>query len=242
MAFPTRLLAPGERVYLDSRPHWYLLAGPSAVVVGVIVATVVVVIEWGSAPLYVGWVLAAFCVAALAWYGARYLAFRSTSFVVTSQRVIYRTGVLRRSGREIPIGRVQDVTYHQGLFQRVVHAGSLTIESAGARGQEPFLDIRRPEEVQALLNRAVTDAAGVPGSYQATAPRGEPGRSVPSAPERGYTPHSTQTPPAGQPAVGFPQAGSSLGEQLEELSDLHRHGVITDAEFEQKRQEILDRY
>ena len=38
--------------------------------------------------------------------------------------------------------------FHQGLFERLVGAGDLTIESAGERGTETFSDIRKPSIVQ----------------------------------------------------------------------------------------------
>jgi hypothetical protein len=36
-------------------------------------------------------------------------------------------------------------------------------------------------------------------------------------------------------------ATSTVAQQLGELAELHHHGVITDAEYEQKRRELLDR-
>ncbi len=107
-----------------------------------------------------GVVLLGVGVAALVYLGARYLGWRTTTFVVTSQRIVYRTGVVRRTGREIPIGRVQDVTYHQTVVERIVRAGSLTVESAGRHGQDPFPDISRPDQVQSLINRVVAQSAG----------------------------------------------------------------------------------
>ena len=160
MSFPTRLLGPGEEVHLDSRPNWSYLFWPSVFTVLVLAGCVATVVLWTSAPLVAGWVLLGVGLAALAYLGARYLGWRTTTFVVTSQRIVYRTGVLRRTGREIPIGRVQDVTYHQSVVERIVRAGSLTVESAGRQGQDPFPDISRPDEVQSLINRVVAQSLG----------------------------------------------------------------------------------
>ena len=33
----------------------------------------------------------------------------------------------------------------------------------------------------------------------------------------------------------------TVAQQLGELAELHRHGVVTDAEYEQKRRELLER-
>ena len=250
MSFPTKLLAQGEEVYLDSKPNWSFLFWPSAFALVVIAACIAVVVLWSSRPGYVNWILLGCGVAALVYFGVRYLGWFTTSFVVTSQRIVYRTGVLRTTGREIPIGRVQDVTYHQTIIERIVRAGSLTVESAGRYGQDPFPDISRPAEVQSLINRVVGQAGGgYAVSKGATTsvvdttveevsqPITDPTpRVVPPTPTRVDTAPEPAPPPA-----AVHTTVPSITEQMAELAELHRHGVITDAEYEQKRRELLDR-
>ena len=252
MSFPTKLLAQGEDVYLDSKPNWSYLFWPSAFTLLVIAACIAVVVLWTSRPGYVNWILLGCGLAALVFFGVRYLGWFTTSFVVTSQRIVYRTGVLRTTGREIPIGRVQDVTYHQTIVERLVRAGSLTVESAGRYGQDPFPDISRPAEVQSLINRVVGQSGGGYAVGQ-VAPTSVVDTSVEevSQPTTDPTPRVVPpvaapvdipppTPPAAQPPVGAP--APSITQQMAELAELHRHGVITDAEYEQKRRELLDRF
>jgi len=253
MSFPTKLLAQGEEVYLDSKPNWSYLFWPSAFTVVVIAACVAVVVLWTRRPGYVNWILLGCALAALVYFGVRYLGWFTTSFVVTSQRIVYRTGVLRTTGREIPIGRVQDVTYHQTVVERIVRAGSLTVESAGRYGQDPFPDISRPAEVQSLINRVVGQAAGgYTMSQSATTSVVDPTVEEVSQPITDPTPRvvpptaapfDTPAPPPPPPPPPPPaaQAPPSITEQMAELAELHRHGVITDAEYEQKRRELLDR-
>lgn len=273
MTFPTRLLAPGEEVYLDSRPNWSYLFWPSVLTILVLAGCVAVVVLWGSAPIWVGWVLLGIGLCALCFFGARYVAYRTTSFVVTSQRIVYRTGAVRRTGREIPIGRVQDVTYHQTVVERIVRAGSLTVESAGRQGRDPFPDISRPEEVQSLINRVVAQAAGAYGFPQSpaiahpatpppavgltadgdepttdptppTAPPTSPAYPPPEAATAAPPPPPTQTrtyePPPPSPPVPTPTP--TIAQKLGQLAELHKHGVITDAEYEQKRRQFLDQF
>jgi membrane protein YdbS with pleckstrin-like domain len=248
MSFPRKLLAPGEEVYLDSRPNWSYLFWPSVLTVVVLAGCVAVFVLWAGRPEFMKWVLLALGASALVYFAARYVAWRTKSFVVTSQRIVYRTGALRRTGREIPIGRVQDVTYHQTVVERIVRAGSLTVESAGRHGQDPFPDISRPAEVQSLINRVVAQAAGgflagqspaaVPAPATAVAAVGAP-RVAESAPITDPTPRV----PAPPVIEAMPRAAATptIGQQLGQLAELHQHGVITDAEYEQKRRELLDR-
>jgi uncharacterized membrane protein YdbT with pleckstrin-like domain len=249
VSFPTKLLAQGEEVYLDSKPNWSYLFWPSVFTVIVIAACVAVVVLWASRPGYVNWILLGCGLAALVYFGVQYIGWFTTSFVVTSQRIVYRTGVLRTTGREIPIGRVQDVTYHQTIVERIVRAGSLTVESAGRYGQDPFPDISRPAEVQSLINRVVGQAAG--GYAVSESARGsvvdttveEVSQPITDPTPRVVPPPATPVtaappPPASPPAA---QGAPSITEQMAELAQLHRHGVVTDAEYEQKRRELLDR-
>jgi uncharacterized membrane protein YdbT with pleckstrin-like domain len=72
--------------------------------------------------------------------------------VITSDRVIFRSGVLAKSGIEIPLERVNNVLFNQSIFERMLGAGDLLIESGGEDGQQRFSDIRRPERVQNLIH------------------------------------------------------------------------------------------
>ena len=205
MPFPHKLLHEGEEVLLDVRPHWWRLAGPIAFGLVVLGGCVAAFVLWSSAPGWFGFVLLAAVVLMGLFLLGRVVSWRATAFVVTSSRVVYRRGVLHRFGREIPIDSVQDVTYRQHLLERMVGAGRLTVESAGERGEEPIADVRHPEQVQSVVNRAIEESRR---------------RNALLA--------------SGQPALTVP-------EQIEKLDELRRRGVVTDAEFEQKKAELLGR-
>jgi membrane protein YdbS with pleckstrin-like domain len=337
VAFPRKLLAPGEDVVLETHPNWSILVPRTSLFLLVVAVCVAIVVLWSSAPLWFGYVLLGFAGLFFLALLAKIVMWRSTTLVLTNRRVVYRTGVFRRLGREIPLDRVQDVTYTQSLAERLVGAGSLTIESAGAGGEEPFPDIRHPAEVQSLINRLITapssgygaSAGGGLGGYAPPQPQypqpqypqpqypqpqypqpqysqpqypqpqppyqqapyqqpaqlpyqqppyapaqpvGQPYQqpppqtpyqapSVPSAPspqpppQAPYqAPSAPSAPPSPQPAPSPPSAppnpapasagpsglGGSSSEQLKRLEELLRLGVITDAEYELKRRELVE--
>jgi len=219
MAFPRKLLAPGEEIVLESHPNWSILVPRSAVFLAVVAASVAVLIAWKSAPLWAGYLLLAIGVVALLWLLAKVITWRSTSLVLTTSRVVYRTGVIRRLGREIPLDRVQDVTYEQSIVERMLGAGSLKIESAGASGNEPFPDIRRPAVVQSLINRLLTQS---PGSYGG----GLGGRAHMPQPQQYQQPQQPQQPQQYEPAQygQAPPYAPPLTEWVEAAS----HPVIVD--------------
>ncbi len=218
MAYPHKLLNPGEEIVFEGYPNWSLLFWPVVigvlVVAGLIALLVLLPKNWPTWVLYP--ILVVFLLDVIA-VGSRVVKWRTTSLVVTNNRIVYRHGVFRREGREIPIDRVQDVSYRQTVIERLVGAGSLTIESAGEHGQEPFPDVSHPEQMQSMINRLMevsrqrTAAAYAPQPYQA----------------------SQQTYQPSQPA--------SIPEQIDKLSELYRRGVLTEAEFEAKKADLLRR-
>jgi len=275
VAFPRKLLAPGEEIFLEAHPNWSILVPRLALFLLVLAGCVAGVVTWTRAPLWMGWVFLGVAGVCFLWVVAKVGVWRSTSLVLTNRRVVYRTGLLRRLGREIPLDRVQDVTYSQSLGERLVGAGSLRIQSAGAGGDEPFPDIRHPAAVQSLINRLISPPAPAPGYGSVTypSPRGYlqpqhpppspqpeyqaaqyPPQPLPSqtpAPQQ-YAPPSAPPPPAPQqyapapppppmtPADVSDSPASSSRAQLQHLGEMFHLGVITEAEYEAKRRELLE--
>ncbi|HMC39582.1 MAG TPA: PH domain-containing protein [Acidimicrobiales bacterium] len=190
-------LAPGESVVLDVRPHWWFLAGPILVLAVVIAGAITALVR--SAPSWADWLVVAALVVAAAWLTLRYLRWVTTHLIVTSTRIVEQRGVLGRSGREIPLTALTDIGYRQSIFERLIGAGDVLIESAGRDGQEVFPDLPHPGRIHNEIYAQMAAARGGPA-----------------------------------PAPGIPQ-------QIEQLDQLRRRGVISEEEFEAKKADLLDR-
>ncbi len=154
MAFPRRLLVEGEELVLDLRPHWIALVGPALVAVLVLGGWAFLLprMPEGGTGSALTWLVLAAGAAVLLLYPVRRLVRWATShFVVTSDRVIHREGLIARASMEIPLEAINDVRFRQGVFERIIGAGDLIIESAGEQGRQVFSDIRHPEEVQKTI-------------------------------------------------------------------------------------------
>lgn len=153
MPFPRRLLAQGEDLVLDLRPHWIALAVPVAETVLIAVAVILALAYMpDSWPTWVRWAAVLAGVVLFAIHPGRLLLDWATShFVVTSDRVIHRSGWFAKQSMEIPLENVNDVRFKQTVFERIIGAGDLTLESAGEFGQQVFGDIRDPERVQKVI-------------------------------------------------------------------------------------------
>ena len=214
MPFPTKLLNSGEAIILDLRPHWWRIFPASATLAGAVIMGLVTLAATGNGALRI---LAGLVVlATLTNFVGRYIRWTSENFVVTSERVIHRSGVIAKRGIEIPIDRVNTVFFNQSLFERVLGAGDLGVESAGEGGQQTFEAVRRPNLVQQEIYRAME--AGERQQFRAM------GEATAAALAGG----AAQTPP-------------TIPQQIEQLDVLRRQGAITEDEFETKKSELLDR-
>lgn len=153
---PSKLLNDYETMALDLHPHWWFFAGPVTALTGALVGALVVLgVLDGDAERILGWVFLAAIVLSAIWTLVRYVTWVTTHFAVTSHRLIFRSGVVSKQGVEIPLERVNNVNFHQTIFERLIGAGDLLIESAGSDGRQRFTDIRHPERVQNLIHARI---------------------------------------------------------------------------------------
>jgi uncharacterized membrane protein YdbT with pleckstrin-like domain len=159
--FPASMLAPDEDLVFDLHPHWIALAGPLAqtlaVVVGLAVVWLVLPARWGSQAYLISLAVALLVFAA----GPlrRIVRWATSHFVLTSTRILRRSGWIAKESIEIPLEKISDVRFRQTVFERMVRAGDLTIESAGRSGQERLISCRDPERVQRRIYEVKERAA-----------------------------------------------------------------------------------
>jgi uncharacterized membrane protein YdbT with pleckstrin-like domain len=202
VAFPPKLLNEGEEIVLDLSPHWSTLAKPVALLVVMVAATIV----GARVNQYAGFGLGAALLVTAGWTAVRVMRRQTTEFVVTTHRLVYRQGIFAKRGKEIPLERVNDISFNQSVWERLIGTGDLSIESAGAQSRETFTDIPRPSRVQ---NEIYTQM------------------------EAADARHADRV--AGRRELSLP-------EQLEKLDELRQRGVLTQAEFDAKKQQLLERF
>ncbi|MEB3019933.1 PH domain-containing protein [[Mycobacterium] crassicus] len=169
MGYPESVLADDEQVVLHRHPHVKRLIGPimalllatafAGFVSGFVNSTawdpnaknVVFGVIWAIWLVIVGWLAL--------W---PFLTWLTTHFVITDRRVMFRHGLLTRSGIDIALTRINSVEFVHGFIDRMLRTGTLIIESAS---QEPleFYDVPRVEQVHALLYHEVFDNPSVAG-------------------------------------------------------------------------------
>ena len=150
MAFPTRLLIEGEELILDLRPHWIALIMPTIATIATL-AVMMVLYETFDESILDNVVGIAGALFLLAFPVRKLVAWLTSHFVVTSDRIIHRRGWIAKYSMEVPLEAINDVRFEQGIVDRVIGAGTLVVQSASEAGRQVFDHIRNPEEVQKTI-------------------------------------------------------------------------------------------
>lgn len=152
MAYPKKLLSPGEEVVSEFKPHWTAILGPLGLTL-LAIALVVVLLVFSPAP----WSFWGPIAVAVLWFVVtirKLVDWMTTDHVITNERVIQRSGFISKAGKEIPLEMINTVSFNQSVFERMVGSGDVMIESAGETGQTLYSDIPRAEEKKNLIYKA----------------------------------------------------------------------------------------
>ncbi len=163
MGFGQQLLADDEKLVLVLRRHVKVLFGPFLVFVLVVALFgLSFLIPGGPWPWLVVGALGA--VVAIRWTVWPLVVWANTTYTITTRRLIIRTGVFNRSGHDMPLSRLNDVSFSHNILERMLGCGTLVVESAGEQGQLKLDDIPKVELVQHTLHRLSDDLRGVEGA------------------------------------------------------------------------------
>ena len=153
MADIARQLADGEELVFDLHPHWRrLILAFLAVPVVAALATFVLIVGPGEVA-YRYAILGVAVIILIFTSGLPYLRWKTTRYLVTNRRVMARSGIVTRVGRDVPLYRLNDVHFENTLADRLTRSGDLVLESAGEQGQLRFVDVPQVEAVQRMIYR-----------------------------------------------------------------------------------------
>jgi len=218
MSYVEKNLAPGEEVLLQPRYHWVrFVPGASVAALGAVLAVAsglfVPAAEGEASGLRSPLLLAAGVVFLAGVLGMAWRALVDSfdEFAITSFRVIKKSGFVTRSVRQIPLEKVQDVNVRSTLGGRWLSYGDVELQTAGSDSTVVFPRILHPEKFRnVLFTHTRPQAAGTDGLG---------GR--------------------GSSAATAPPARTSVEERLKEAERLRKTGVLSEAEYQEKRQALI---
>jgi uncharacterized membrane protein YdbT with pleckstrin-like domain len=228
VGYPRRLLNEGEEIVLDLKPHWMYVVPTIVAWLGATLAAIV--LEQVTDQGWMWWVVLAVFLGLGVNSAVRYSKWVTTSFTVTNDRIMFRQGMVAKSGVEIPLERIMNVNFKQSIWERLIGAGDLLIESGGKDGQSRFSDVRKPELVAKEIHEQANQYEEKPARRAAAAAAAGAGAAA--------AVNANLPPPP--PAPSPPAAGDAT-EQLAKLHDLLTRGAITQAEYDAKKAELLNR-
>jgi membrane protein YdbS with pleckstrin-like domain len=171
MAISRKLLSDDEHVVLSVRSHGKALVGPVALLV-LVMAVVITTAMVRPANTIVGRAVAVVAVlVVIVWVIIPFLRWMTSTYTVTNRRLITRHGILSRTGRDIPLFRINDVAYEKGLLDRLLGCGTLIISDATERAGVVLPDIPNVERVHLQISELLfakddgrdEDGSRVPG-------------------------------------------------------------------------------
>lgn len=170
------LLASGEKVVFTAHAHWKNLVGPVLVLLlaaGAVAAGLIWVVPSPQDQAWQRWSLVVVAVLLTLVFAVwPFLGWLASTDTLTTRRLISRRGVLSREGKDLPIDRVQSVSYRRSVLDRILGCGTLIVQTAGETSDVELYDVahieRRILQIQEILLEEEIPAEGssTPGVEQ----------------------------------------------------------------------------
>jgi membrane protein YdbS with pleckstrin-like domain len=157
MAYPQKLLAPDEIVKLETKPHWRAVIVPSIVLIATVFFTALIVswilswqgMEWLQ---WLRWLVIGGAIFILVvWAIGPFLRWLTTDYVFTDRRIIVRKGIITRTGKDMPLAKVNNVSFEVPAMGRVFNYGALNIQSAGENDGLYISGVPDVEDIQRMV-------------------------------------------------------------------------------------------
>lgn len=234
MSYIDQLLAANEDIKYEAHQHPFVFFSrilAELALMGVLLVALVVVSQqqtekWSRVQPFLmpGLGLLALVVLGSAIFD--FLRWRNERFILTDRRVIHLRGIINKSTMDSSLDKINDVQMRQTFFGRMFNYGDLEIQTANENSDNYFSHIRAPLEFKRSMLNAKEEHERIPNAYM---------NAMPSA-----AAYQSARPVAAVPAATR-LSQQEIEEQLVRLSDLRQKNLISDADFEAKKREILSR-
>lgn len=149
MGLPRRMLADGEHIELVVRTHVKTLA-PAAlllIILGAATGVALGAVPADYRPAATYGVLGLAVVLMLWWCLIPYLRWRATIYVLTNRRLITRSGLVSKTGKDLPLAWITDVTHRRSLSDRILGCGTLYLQPVAQGDLIVLVDVPDVEAV-----------------------------------------------------------------------------------------------
>jgi uncharacterized membrane protein YdbT with pleckstrin-like domain len=214
MGYIENLLGRNERLVFATRQHWVQLVAPG--LWALLLAAALITAGALLATVSSGIALAAGIVIALAplgFFGRRFAWWWNEKYIVTNRRVIQVEGILDKHVIDSSLEKVNDVVLRQSAMGRMLDYGDIEILTGSEIGVNQLNRIHRPIVFKTeMLNQK--EGMGEIDAFESRAKR-VLANEAPTA--------------------------ADIPELIAELDELRQKQIISQAEFDKKKQDLLDR-
>jgi uncharacterized membrane protein YdbT with pleckstrin-like domain len=157
MGYPQKLLAPDEIIKLETKPHWRAVIVPSIVLIATVFFTALItswILSWDGMQWlqWLRWVVIGGAIFILVvWAIGPFLRWLTTDYVFTDRRIIVRKGIITRTGKDMPLAKINNVSFAVPAMGRVFNYGALNIQSAGENDGLYISGVPDVEDIQRMV-------------------------------------------------------------------------------------------
>jgi uncharacterized membrane protein YdbT with pleckstrin-like domain len=212
MSYVSKLLARNERVVRTAHDHWITLL--SIILVDVAISIIIIglsILGIILSPPWT-WLGLALLVIPIGHLTLRFFNWWNKRYIVTNRRIIQIDGVVNTRVSDTSLEKINDIVMEQSALGRMLKFGDLKLISGSESGIDVFHRIADPIG----FKKELLDQKATLGNLDIFENRVE--RVL-----------STEAPAAGD-----------VPELIAELDELRQRGLITEEEFAEKRQQLLD--
>jgi uncharacterized membrane protein YdbT with pleckstrin-like domain len=198
-------LQKGEKILLVTYSSWISLISPALmIIIGFVIAYFIGFFHYG-------WILPAF---GILYFIIKYFSWKSYIWVVTNYRVIDEVGLLKHYAKESPLDKINNVSYDQTVWGRILNYGHVKIQTAAQIGATDYFNVNHPKRLKDTITQAQADYTDLKSASQAS-----------------------------QMATALGIGGlssSNLSTELEKLFELKEKGILSEEEYNRAKNKLLN--
>ena len=162
MTLPRKLMVDGEQTVATTRTHVKVLFLPVVILLAVALAGGFLAGRIGDSGNGVPrWIVIGIAVVLVLWGSVLpFIRWYTWTYTITNKRLVEQKGILTRTGRVIPLSRINDVSFEKNLNDRILGCGTLIIHDASEQAGLELRDIPHIEDIHRTITGLVDTAHG----------------------------------------------------------------------------------
>jgi len=205
-------LQKGEQILLVTHTSWIKLIVPVIIALaGWVSSFFIGFLDWGWIAALVGSL----------YYLVVYFTWKVNIWVVTNFRVIDEAGLLNHFAKESPLEKINNVSYDQTVWGRMLNFGHVEIQTAAEVGATDYYNVHGPKRLKDTITLAQAEYKNIQLANQA---------------QHMATAMGIQT---GEIKYSSGSTSSGIASELEKLHQLKQQGIITEEEYIKAKNKLL---